>query len=243
MKAHTFYKLWGASLVLLAAVMVLGTCSSCAVAPTQAAPPPVFNPHAAAVSLQFTDGSCSGTIYLDHTILTANHCVVDGPLVAINAMPAKSLWTLKDKTDHVFVVTDQTFQLQVYPTVRFTDGLLQGTNFHFYGNPIGIHDQYRQGYVTGTCPADYCFPGLPEQLSLPKDYPVTLVSVMGQHGDSGAGIYNEADVLVGVVSLIQEGMPAPFIPMGALPFTFTQGDLALVELMNDGEADAMAPAR
>jgi hypothetical protein len=242
-KDRNYYKGLFIGVVMFPLVCVLlATCSGCAQVPVRSAPAPAFNPHGAAVSLEFTDGLCGGTIYLNHTVLTAAHCMAGGPLVAINALPAKSLWTLKDKTDHTFVVTNQTFQMPAYPTVRFTNGLPQGTNFTFYGNPLGIRDQFRQGYVTGTCPASYCFPGLDVELNLPKDYPVTLLSVMGQHGDSGSGIYNGAGELVGVVSLVQEQMPAPFVPMGALPFTFTRGDIALVELMNDGTADAMAPA-
>ena len=238
MKENTFFKwLTFAGLTVLAGVALV-TCSGCSPVDVKAAP--AFSAHEAAASLQVPDGACSGTKYLPHTVLTAAHCLSEG-LVSVDGKPAKVLYTLADKTDHVFVVTDLTFP-GPFPTPRFTDGLLQGTVIHFYGDPLGIPDQYRLGYVTGNCKADYCFPGLSGVLGLPTDYPVALLSVMGQHGDSGAGIYNADDELVGVVSLVQQEMPPPFVPMGALPFTFTAGEIATVALMDGGAVAAMEPA-
>lgn len=216
----------------VALLLGLATCTSCSPALVATPEAPAFSARDAAASLQLTAGGCSGTKYLPHTILTAAHCL-SGGLASVDGKPAKVLYTVADKTDHVFVVTDLTFP-GPFPTARFTDGLPQGTVIHYYGDPLGIPNQYRLGYVTGTCKADYCFPGLSGVLGLPTDYPVALLSVMGQHGDSGAGIYNAADELVGVVSLIQERMPAPFVPMGVLPFTFTAGDVALVAQMDLG---------
>ena len=237
MKKSTLLGLATAAFLVFGPALLL-SCVGCAPVTTRAQAP--ADPRAASVPLQVTDGGCSATIYLDHTILTAAHCLAGGDVVSIGGRPAKSLWTLKDKTDHVFVVTNLTFEVTP-PVFNFTGGLPQGTTIRYYGSPLGIPDQYRLGYVTGTCKADYCFPGLSAALGLSGDYQVTLLSVMGQHGDSGAGIFNDAGEVVGVVSLIQQEMPPPFTPMGALPFTFTAGDIATVALMNDGAADALAP--
>lgn len=218
-------------LLLLCATLPITGCT----VESAAAPVVEFNPKSATLRLEYDDGVCSGTAVDRRLILTAAHCRAGGPMTAVNGLPVKVLYQVRDRTDHVLVVVDLTFE-HYAPNIRWQEGLSQGEEFVYWGNPLTLPDQFRKGYVTGYCPMDLCFPRRSQYLEATPD--VALLSVMGQRGDSGAAMFNSAGEIIGVISLIQDEMPAPFIPMGALGFTFTAADVASARLVGGAELDA-----
>lgn len=189
------------------------------------------NQRRGAVRIDFTDGgSCSGYAVGPHVFVTAAHCLADDAVVnTINGLgrePEKAavIRTVEGKNDHVVVLTDYTFDRWAR-VVRHGALPLQGERLHYWGAPLGISDQYREGYVMGYCSLGLCFPGLAEYMGLPVDTKTALISISGQKGDSGAGLLNVAGELVGIISLVQYKFPPPFVPMAALPLVFSDEEL------------------
>lgn len=197
----------------------------------------------AALELRFVGGPpgvhCSGYAVDTHLFVTATHCLSDGAIletlnpIGSEPAPAKILYVVPSDTDQAFVLTDYTFE-HYAPLVRMDPALPhQGERVHYWGAPLGIPDQYREGYITGYCALSICFPGLAEYMGIPLDTKTALLDIAGQKGDSGAGLLNEAGELIGIISLVQYEFPAPFVPMAVFPLAFTDEDLAFVELLND----------
>lgn len=229
-------------------VALLGCATSEVSAPTTAAvslPDPSERRAALRLDLvrlddkgELVPGVCSGHAVDTHMFITASHCLLtsDTRLVALTPFgrePAQVeiLHMVASDTDQVFVLTDYTFE-DYAPLVRMDPTLpYQGEKVHYWGNPLGLADQYREGYITGHCDLSYCFPGLGGLMA--EDTKVALMSVMGQRGDSGAALLNEHGAIVGIVSLIQDRLPPPFIPLAVIEFSFTDEDLAMLAILND----------
>lgn len=197
------------------------------------------NERLAAVQIDFVKGQCSGYAVGPHLFVTAAHCFNEesGAVETINAIgrepePAAVIAKVAGETDHVFVVTDYTFE-HYARSVRLAPALpRQGERLHYWGAPLGVPDQYREGYVTGYCDMEMCFPGLAEFMGWPLDTQTALMDIAGQKGDSGAGLLNEAGDLIGIVSLVQHMFPPPFVPMAAITFSFTDEQLAELEAVS-----------
>ena len=202
-----------ASLLFVAAALALATCSGCTTLPD-----PGANPHESTLVLDYPDGRCSGTAVGPHTLLTASHCTWGAPLAEVNEEPAKALSMVHDGNDHVLVTVDLTFEhyspvsLEVPP---------QGTRVRLWGNPGGLLDQYRVGYIAGLCPTEFCYP-LPTKVAN-----VTTVDIHGWKGDSGAALFDNRGYVVGVVSTVNKVGPT-YMPTGVMPFAFTQEQLEAV---------------
>ena len=185
---------------------------ACAAYPPEAEPP--FNPQDTTLRLGFGPYVCSGTAVGPHTILTASHCATEFPLTETNDAPVKALKYTHDGLDHVLIRVDREFpqyatvSLQVPP---------QGTHVRMWGNPGGLRDQYREGYIAGTCPAAECYP-------LPGIYPdMVTVEINGWKGDSGAALW-DGNIVVGVVSVVITSMPS-YAPSAVMPMAFTPEQL------------------
>lgn len=140
---------------------------------------PEFNPKSAAVRLEFANGICSGTATGPHEVTTATHCLT-GRLVAINGLPANLTGSRKTGRDVTVIAVDRTFT----SWAKWRDSApVQGERIRYWGNPLGIADLYRVGYVSGFYNSG-----------------AVLVDVEIGQGDSGAGVYDDRGDLIGVVS-------------------------------------------
>jgi V8-like Glu-specific endopeptidase len=171
--------------------------------------------------LDFNDGTCSGTIVAPNVILSAAHCFEEEEDVMsyfglapqrttmkVDGYQVKILAYVSDDNDHELVRVDYTFKqysrLAKLPAV--------GAHVHYWGNPAGINNVYREGYVTG------------------YHNSAMMMDINGFFGDSGAGIFNSEGNVVGVISFIQVHPHGglKFSLMGAatpLEFTALQYDM------------------
>jgi S1-C subfamily serine protease len=169
--------------------------------------------------LDFEDGTCSGTIVAPSVILSAGHCFEEeedndwqlpmpGPTtMKVDGYKVKILAVVTDDNDHALVKVDFVFhnaaKLGKVPAV--------GAKVHYWGNPAGLNNVYREGYVTGYPHGD---------MSL---------DLNGFFGDSGAGIFDESGNVVGVVSYIHvlphNGMIFRLMGAKALEFTSLQYEM------------------
>jgi hypothetical protein len=149
-------------------------------------------------------GICSGTAVGTHTLLSAGHCFTDKHSILIDGKPAAVLNVIPDGADHVLVIVTATF------TDIATRGQMPGVggNVEYWGNPDGLHDIYRRGYIVGPVVVD--------------DKYIVLLNANGAGGDSGAGVFNDAGQLVGVISLAWQDTQMVYLKfMGMQPLQFT----------------------
>ena len=202
--------------------MVLAAALGYALAGCITTPPaPPFDPASATLTIQpEPDSVCSATVVGVSTILTASHCIEPTALVVgIEGVPVLIHSVQRDLTDHALVQVQMTFEniAEILP-----DAVpVQKDRVRSWGNPGGMEDQYREGYVAGVCPVADCFP---PQVKVPAEY-VTTYAFPGWKGDSGAAVFNPAGKIVAVISTVHPVGPG-YIPMGSLPFTFTAEQLA-----------------
>lgn len=153
-----------------------------------------------AVALEFNDGTCSGTVVAPSVILTASHCFGERTiLLTVNREPVEVVEIAHDGADHALVTVNRTFP----QWARLAGEPSQGDAVFFYGNPIGLRDLLRRGYVMGT------------------DGRFVFTDIMSGPGDSGAGVFNQNGELVGVVygygmpptgEPVVLGLMAPIVP-------------------------------
>lgn len=162
--------------------------------------------------LDLDDGICSGTIIAPSVILSAGHCFEDNgeedlfpvpppTTMRVDGYQVKILAIVTDDADHALVKVD--FVFHAHATLGTAPAV--GAKVHYWGNPAGLRNVYREGYVTS------------------YKHSQMLMNVNGFFGDSGAGIFDEAGNIVGVVSYI-EAIPhfhLVFEMMGAYPLEFT----------------------
>jgi trypsin-like peptidase len=191
--------------LFLCALMALALMRTCT-----AGPAPVT------ARLTIDGATCSGTVVAYNVILSAQHCFEDrdeiDEILGIPPKPAPSTmkvdgYTVEivglvfDDNDHALVKVGFTFKdfakLGVRPAV--------GAHVHYWGNPAGVNNVYREGYVTS------------------YHHGEMVIDVNGFFGDSGAGIFDEDGKVVGVMSSIEfhrhQGLT--FRLMGASELEFT----------------------
>lgn len=146
--------------------LLLVSCAASSVAPLR----PV------ALRLTFEDGTCSGTAVGPQLVLTATHCF--GRLTHINGQPAYALRRVDDGKDHSLVKVNVRFGAWA----RRGAPPEQGDRLRWLGNPGGLENVYREGYVATVIDG------------------ASLLDAQVFQGDSGSGVFNESGQLVGVVS-------------------------------------------
>ncbi len=169
-------------------------------------------PPTTTLRIDLDDGTCSGTVVAPTVILSAGHCFEDEDssdffgappptTMRVDGYPVKILAIVTDGDDHALVKVDFTFKQYS----RLAKVPAAGAHVHYWGNPAGVRNVYREGYVTGF------------------EHARMMMDINGFFGDSGAGIFDADGNLVGVISLIQ-AIPhhgLVFEMMGALPLEFT----------------------
>jgi hypothetical protein len=165
---------------------------------------PIETMHRTAVHLQFSDGSCSGTVVGKQTILTAEHCLDGGGDVLVDGVKVKIYNVERDGKDHALLLTDHLFPQAAVVAAEPP----QGTSVYVLGNPGDLVNIYRQGYIAGY-----------------KDVHglhVTLYDLNGFYGDSGAGIFDSEGRLVGVISVLYQQVSDGYMKvMGSFGLAFT----------------------
>lgn len=178
-----------------------------------AALPSQFQAHRTTMTLEFANAVCSGTAIGPHAILTATHCLGDagGPLVKAAGRVAKMVRHVDDGNDHSIVYVDIAFTYFAKVKQGAPD---QGAHIFIYGNPAGMPDMYREGYVSGVYDGDG------------KHW--TLYDLNGYFGDSGSGLFDADGTVVAVNSIMVyiTDMGGALKLMGSLPLIFATGDLA-----------------
>lgn len=184
-------------LAILAAVMLAG-CGAV--------------PHKTTHRLQFDDGICSATAVGSHTLLSAAHCFKDAHSLSIDGVPVEVTKIISDGADHVLVTVSATFE----HVAKRGHQPYVGDRIHYWGNPAGLGDLYREGYVSG----DWVMGGKA----------VALLDINGFYGDSGAGIFDADGQLIGVVSVIWQNGNNGYIKfMGMYSLRFTPEQWAAVQ--------------
>lgn len=176
-------------LAILAAVFLAG----CAVAP-----------HKTTHRLEFDDGICSATAVGRHVLLSATHCFKGAHALKVDGVPVAVTQIVSDGADHVLVTVSRSF---AHVAVRGHPPHV-GDHVRYWGNPAGLHDMYREGYVSGVV--------------IVKGRAATMVSIAGFYGDSGAGVFDASGRLVGVVSILYQSTRGGYLKfMGMYPLQFT----------------------
>ncbi len=171
---------------------------------------------------------CTADAIAPHVLLTAEHCNIDGGNFYLNP-------TLRDGKllpDHPLRVSEKYFDhmdhmLLVLPGVRFKYTISydpatyraprQGDRAYFWGNPAMQHDQYREGYMTGTIPA--------VDGDVDASGPVWMFNISVIGGDSGSAVFSTDGRLITVVTYgVANGMF-----MGAYPLAFTEEQVRQAE--------------
>lgn len=166
-----------------AAVLTMAGCS-CASLPTH------NETRDLTVSLEFADGWCSGTKKWSDQILTATHCLKGGALIKVNGVPVKVVGIGKDKHDTAIIrVTGITFKRWA----RYGRPVSQGDRVRWWGTPGGNPDVYRVGYVSRAW----------------TDGIVIDATIC--RGDSGAGIFNDAGEVTGVITAMSDANGCTFM--------------------------------
>lgn len=147
--------------------------------------------------LGLTDGTCSGTLVAPNKVLSAAHCFQSGRLLTVNMVPVNVIQYQHDGKDHALLTLDTSFPS--HAPVNF-DGMTQGEQVFLYGNPSGLLDMLRRGYVAGQASQG------------------ALLDMDVSQGDSGAGVFNRQGQVVGVITgytQLQSGMRLTIV----YPFT------------------------
>lgn len=182
---------------------------------------PKREPHRAALRLHYLDGLCSGTAVAPHTLLTATHCMDGAPLATINNIPTLVLAQVDDGNDHTLVTVVTEFPVWSPIAQRKP---VQGEPVRYWGNPMGLADVYREGYVGGYCNVpDVCMDVPPVRTGKLQGEAYMLIT-QGAPGDSGAGVLDARGNVIGVVSAVQY-VAVGLTPMEGLPLAFAPATL------------------
>lgn len=166
--------------------------------------------HQKTVRLDFAEGLCSGTIIGPRAILSATHCFTNTTKPAIWRQPIRILERMDDGNDHTIVIVDRTFDEWAVVNAKFHPG----EPVFMFGNPGGLSDQFRAGYVAGMADTR-------GKLS-------DLFDLRIWKGDSGSGIFNARGELIAVVSFIDtlNDDDGQLTMAGSWPLAFTPAQWA-----------------
>ena len=175
---------------LLILLALASGCSGCASVPTH------DQLRATTLRLEFARGVCSGTAIGPDLILSASHCLQGGTLKAVDGQAIKVVGIGKNKHD---TMTVRVSGIRFKRWAKLGRQPNQGDRIRWWGNPQGVPDVYREGYVSRSWTDGVL-------------YDATICK-----GDSGAGIFNAAGEVVGVVTGMNDMAGCTFmvsLPMG-----------------------------
>lgn len=174
-----------------------------------------------ALLIEMPNGSCSATAVGPHTLLTAGHCLLGGPVVAVNGQPVKVLTVEHDGNDHALVVVDASFDVWAEVGPR----PILGERVRVLGNPRGFRRVYREGMVAAVNLLPEC-PEFTPTIRQRTGCVILLFQMSLGQGDSGAGYFDDQGRLVAVhsaaapIAIADDGDWYATLPM-ALPLAFT----------------------
>lgn len=133
----------------IATVVLLLLTALCLFAPALAQPQTVEQ-HKAMHGIDMELGSetsfCTAYAVGKQALATAHHCWL-GNKIKVDGQPAVINQVITDGEDHdLWLVSGITFKDYVALNIRVP---AMGEHIHLWGNPSGIRDQYREGYVMG----------------------------------------------------------------------------------------------
>jgi hypothetical protein len=191
------------------------------------------------IVMTFTDADgkhgalCTAYAVGPHTLMTAEHCDVKSDSVFVDPI---SLQEIRDNKISPVKIVDREFDGQDHMLldlagVNFKQIVevrgysaqgprlpLQGERIHWWGNPGGMRDQYREGIVTGVIPWDVKDSPEGQRMEGPVLY-LTQAPAIG--GDSGSAVFGDDGRVVGIVTFgIYDGI------MGMFPIQFTPAQIA-----------------
>lgn len=168
---------------------------------------------------------CTGYAIGKHAILTAQHCDGDNLKVTLDDnQQVNVLQKEYDGADHVIWMVDgPEMKDTVAAEVNHAKAPVQGEHVISWGNPTGVEDQYREGYVAGLIPhvpTPAQQDGTQDQKVIPTLY---VFDMAGNHGDSGSAIFDANDGHIVALCTYGLGDVAPTFMGGyALQFSKTQ---------------------
>lgn len=136
------------------------------------------SPKAHTLRLEMEGGICSGTAIGPDEVLTAVHCL-SNRLVKINDEPVELLESRQIGPDMIVIRVDRRFDSWAKWADRKPE---QGDPIYYWGNPSGMPDIVRYGYIAGFIDGRI------------------LVDVEVGKGDSGAAVFDRDGRVIGVVS-------------------------------------------
>lgn len=170
---------------LLALLVLLAAgCSGCASLPTH------NDLRATTLRLQFGDVICSGTAVARDVVLTAQHCWQKTPEIRVNGQLAQVVGIGRSGKD--------TLALRVKGVVFEHWAMTgpqpnQGDHVRWWGNPLGLEDMYREGYVARSW----------------SDGILIVANIC--RGDSGAGLFDSRGRVVGVITGMSDNNGCTFM--------------------------------
>lgn len=166
-------------------------------------------------------GKCSATAVSDRAYLTARHCLVGTSYawVKVNDQQLSVTKMIADGSDHLLVITEPG---TIKNWSRIGKPARLNQDVFIVGNPGPLRSILRRGYLAGTDPTAEASDA--EDMGIKVNFKgATLYDLNGFFGDSGSGIFDKRNRLIGVVSYMRTySLPGGYIKlMGALPFNFT----------------------
>jgi trypsin len=193
------------------------------------------------IVMTFTDADgkhgalCTAYAVGPHTLMTAEHCDVKSDSVFVDPI---SLHEIRENKISPIKIVDREFDGQDHMLLDL-DGInfahtvevrgysangprlpIQGEHIHWWGNPGGMRDQYREGIVTGVIPWN-ANDDSPEGQHI-EGPSLFLVQAAVIGGDSGSAVFGDDGRVVGIVTFgIDDGQI-----MGMFPVQFTPSQIA-----------------
>lgn len=172
---------------------------------------------------------CTAYAVGPHTLMTAQHCDVGSATVFVDPISREAVkqhqspeYQIVDKEfdheDHMLLdLKGANFKATIEARGYVKDGVRlpkQGERIHWWGNPGGQRDQYREGVVMGA--AAWNVEDSPENEKI--DGPVVyFVEAPAIGGDSGSAVFGEDGHVVGIVTFSLAGGHV----MGMFPVQFS----------------------
>lgn len=164
---------------------------------------------------------CTAYAISEHVLLTAEHCNLNGGSLYLNpemrnghailANPIEVSEKIFDHQDHMLLVING---IKFKHHIKYEPRIpVQGERVYFFGNPSLIHDQYREGYVTGSMES-------PKDSEVDASATLFLFALPVVGGDSGSSIFSADGSLIAICTFgLDDGQ---FMGGYALAFTSEQ---------------------